>query len=275
VTVRDGDGEPIAHTGVAFPNVGSFETDSGGSVFLNLTSGSVLQAWIPAYTQFQYMDAVTVYEDVHLTFVDGLTNAVQVTHLGTASHDEIDGTTGPDVIIALGGNDIVNGRRGEDLIISGSGDDHVDGRGGDDVVFAGSGDDEVFGRGGADVLRGGPGADRVEGNGGDDQVFGGPGSDTLLGGRGHDVVQDTSPRPANAVENNVVDGGSGNDRVGIIGASGSVLGRRGDDSLIVGSYRAEGVTRVYDCGSGVDVAYPEALIATEVFANCESVVLSA
>jgi len=85
---------------------------------------------------------------------------------GTAGDDRLVGTSGDDVICALGG---------KDRVLAG---------GGDDVVFGDDGDDRLEGGAGADTLYGDDGVDRLEGGDGDDVLAGGPGRDRLEGGTG-------------------------------------------------------------------------------------------
>lgn len=141
------------------------------------------------------------------------------TIVGTEGDDRLFGTTGGDVIAALGGRfdtvrgwpeesgtvptlpdeaDYICGSRGEDWLFSGYGRDHMSG---------GSNHDELSGGNGNDVLEGGAQYDYIRGEGGHDRLFGGgngqvgccPGTfDVLSGGNGDDYL----------------DGGVGGDRMG-------------------------------------------------------------
>jgi len=77
------------------------------------------------------------------------------TIVGTAGHDEINGTSGNDVIVARGGADDVEGRGGRDLICGGAGNDDLEGDGGNDFLSGGTGVDELDGGPGDDVCVGG------------------------------------------------------------------------------------------------------------------------
>lgn len=62
--------------------------------------------------------------------------------------------------------------------ISGSASSNdIKGTSGDDVICAGAGNDVVRARGGNDIVRGGPGPDVLRGEAGRDELFGGPGRD--------------------------------------------------------------------------------------------------
>jgi PKD repeat protein len=112
------------------------------------------------------------------------------TIVGTPGNDNnIVGTSGPDVIAALGGNDRVRALDGNDLVCGGEGND---------IIFGGSGNDRLDGSAGNDELHGSIGSDELLGLTGNDQLFGEGGDDDRLhGGLGNDQL----------------DGGSGNDRL--------------------------------------------------------------
>jgi Ca2+-binding RTX toxin-like protein len=84
------------------------------------------------------------------------------TQVGSDAGDIINGTAGPDVIVALGAGDIVRGRGGKDLLCGGNG---------------------------KDKLVGGPGKDRLLGQAGKDTLLGGPKNDVCNGGAGKDVLK--------------------------------------------------------------------------------------
>jgi Ca2+-binding RTX toxin-like protein len=73
------------------------------------------------------------------------------TIVGTAGADEINGTSGNDVIVARGSADDVEGRGGRDLICGGGGNDELEGDAGNDFLNGGTGNDELEGGPGGDV----------------------------------------------------------------------------------------------------------------------------
>lgn len=80
------------------------------------------------------------------------------TQVGGNGDDEINGTSGTDVIVVKGGNDSIRTGKGKDYVCAGGG--------GFDVIFLGRGNDKVKGQGGDDVIFPGPGADFVNGGSG-------------------------------------------------------------------------------------------------------------
>lgn len=168
----------------------------------------------------------------------------------TSGSDVIYGTSGPDIINALGGND---------TICSGSGADIINGGGGDDWISSDAGSDVVFGGGGNDAIFGGAGGDEIDGGGGDDEIFGGNGADILSGRSGEDIIDggdgidqisggpsaDTiySGRGATVGSGSFVSGGAGADLIfgdddadDLRGGSGAdeIRGNGGDDVITGG-----------------------------------------
>jgi Ca2+-binding RTX toxin-like protein len=110
------------------------------------------------------------------------------TIVGTPDNDNnIVGTSGRDVISALGGNDRVRALDGNDLICGGEGNDIIYGGSGNDRLDGSAGNDELHGSLGSDELLGLTGNDQLFGEGGDDdRLHGGLGNDQLDGGSGND-----------------------------------------------------------------------------------------
>jgi len=156
------------------------------------------------------------------------------TIVGTSGNDNnIRGSSGRDVIAALGGNDRISALSGNDIVCGGAGDDVVDGGSGTDRLFG----DESDGQSAA-------GIDRVVGNTGNDYINGGAGNDRLDGSTGNDEVH----------------GSSGNDEV--LGSTGTdrLYGEDNDDRLDGGSNRDNG-----DGGTGFD-----GCVRVETVTNCEA-----
>lgn len=139
---------------------------------------------------------------------------------GVSDNDTLDGGSGDDVIVSLGGTDIIRGDIGIDRLAIFRGDrpgpfgpisgpaitiDIADGGGGRDIgdgttiagieqiaVETGGGVDSLAGGARADVLSAGGGDDFLYGRGGADDLDGGAGADTMDGGAGDDsyVVDD-------------------------------------------------------------------------------------
>lgn len=106
--------------------------------------------------------------------------------VGTEGSDILNGTSGQDLIFALGGSDVVNGKGGNDCIVGGDGSDALHGQGGNDVILGGNGSDAIYGHEGKDMLYGQDGSDSLKGGSGDDQMWGGKGTDSLKGDGGND-----------------------------------------------------------------------------------------
>jgi len=77
-------------------------------------------------------------------------NGSNVTILGTQFSNTINGTSGNDIVHALGGRDSINGNDGSDILCGGDGNDTING---------GSGDDTLLGQNNDDFLDGGSGTD--------------------------------------------------------------------------------------------------------------------
>ena len=224
----------------------------------------------------------------------------EATIVGTDKADQLEGTEGPDVIVALGGNDQItidqHTGNGEDLICAGPGDDFVkvgdpfyDGTEGSHRVYAGSGDDKIRGdnqddcchapaelnggRGndvilgglGSDVLRGAAGADKINGgNWGDDVISGGRGNDEVFGGRGCWWSGDEEICDDG---DDLIGGGAGDDILS--GGTGDdfIRGGEGADTL-TGDYGhdalfgEQGIDSI-DGGYGIDECHGETMVACE------------
>lgn len=101
--------------------------------------------------------------------------------------DTFHGSTGDDVLTALGGNDVLRGRGGNDALMGDEGGDRLYGGRGADILVGASGSDRIAGGRGADRLAGGGEDDRLFGGAGDDLLDGQSGRDHLVGGTGADT----------------------------------------------------------------------------------------
>jgi Ca2+-binding RTX toxin-like protein len=95
------------------------------------------------------------------------------TRIGTAQNDVINGTSGRDVILALGGADTINGLAGDDVICGGDGMDTIDGGDGNDWIDGGASADDLNGGNGDDFIDGGPDLDSIRGGNGKDSCTSG------------------------------------------------------------------------------------------------------
>lgn len=128
---------------------------------------------------------------------------------GGDGNDSLFGGDYIDVIEGDGGNDFVAGGTGIDWIYGGAGNDVLFGEDDPDNIFGGTGIDLLAGGAGADNLYGEDGADTLIGDDGNDRLYGGAGIDVLVGGAGNDILDGRSDQAA--LDNELMDGGSGND----------------------------------------------------------------
>ncbi|MBI3331713.1 DUF4215 domain-containing protein [Candidatus Peregrinibacteria bacterium] len=149
-------------------------------------------------------------------------NGLPATQVGTSGVDLMEGTTGNDVIVALGGIDTIHGNGGNDtvcagdgndVVVTGSGNDWVDGGNQNDNIDVGDGHDTVFGGSGNDHIEGGDGNDVIYGENNDDNIDGGDGDDEIHGGNNEDTIEggDGDDRLFGDNHADTIDGGNGND----------------------------------------------------------------
>lgn len=114
------------------------------------------------------------------------------TILGTSGSDELTGTDGRDVVVALAGDDFIETGPGRDVVCAGDDFDHVRTGGGRDLVLGGAGDDYADLGAGRDVAHGQGGVDALFGKAGEDDLRGGAGkgitTEALIGGAGDDSL---------------------------------------------------------------------------------------
>jgi Ca2+-binding RTX toxin-like protein len=171
-------------------------------------------------------------------------------HSGT-----IIGTSGPDVIVGGSDDNVIKGNGGNDLICGGLGNDTINGN---------TGNDEIYGDFHGCLDSSGPN-DTVRGDAGDDLLVDYCGTDNLLdGGSGADRVEGTGTSKGGAGDDIYVyvgnfegfggtaDGGSGDDQVEAGTAGMTALGGSGNDTLI--DFRGSPVR--LDGGSGNDICLP-------------------
>jgi len=88
-------------------------------------------------------------------------NGLDATRIGSNNRDIIRGTSGDDVIVALGGNDLIFGNGGNDVICGGAGNDRI---------YGNSGNDILIGQAGSDRLNGGSGNDSCDSSSEDGRI---------------------------------------------------------------------------------------------------------
>jgi Ca2+-binding RTX toxin-like protein len=152
---------------------------------------------------------------------------------GLASHADISGQGGNDVITVAGAFDRAFGDSGDDAItldgvsqsgFGGGDSDTIVVNGANGIGRGGNGDDTVVLRGANQQGHGDAGNDTIDGalatsgaqlfgGAGDDKLFGGNGSDTFVGGDGNDLLKDNNTSLGNAAEVDVFAPGAGSDTV--------------------------------------------------------------
>ena len=118
-----------------------------------------------------------------------------LTALGGAGDDLIQGGTGNDLLFGEAGNDTVRGGLGDAFLSGGTGDDRLVGGIGSQLLDGGAGNDDLQAGRGTQTLDGGRGADTLRDGAGDTVLTGGQGADTFVftGGGGTDIVTDLDP----------------------------------------------------------------------------------
>ena len=96
-----------------------------------------------------------------------------------------------------------------------------------DIIFGGESNDQLTGAAGNDVIHGGIGNDEIKLGPGNDAAFGGPNNDTIEGEGGDDTLDLTfvlSTLAFDVAGNDILNGGTGDDRVGYPTAGTPVTG---------------------------------------------------
>lgn len=205
---------------------------------------------------------------------------------GRGGNDLLEGLSGNDSLNGGEGDDLLDGDEGDDNLFGGEGKDFLYGSSGEDFLYGGddgdnflyggsdndtldgnfstnsfldggTGDDSIYNGSGNSLLDGGSGNDFIEGGyfGGNDTLIGGAGDDYLLsrnvgnnflyGGSGNDTLS--------ALENDFLDGGTGDDF--LFGGEGSnfIDGGKGNDYIVDDEYFGGDDTLIG--GTGNDYLY--------------------
>lgn len=99
-------------------------------------------------------ETVTEFGDPTPGAIDGVAPPVVIEIIGGDGSDDLDDTTGDDIMDGGRGADVINGRGGDDIINGGSQNDTIKGGDGNDDIFGGVSNDVLNGNDGADVLDG-------------------------------------------------------------------------------------------------------------------------
>ena len=194
---------------------------------------------------------------------------------GTSGRDLIAGTEGSDTVRAAAGDDVIDAKKGDDCLFGDDGEDSVDGQDGNDKVEGGAGADQIKGGNGNDDLAGNAGVDQLKGGSGSDRLGGGGKRDVLSGGGGRDAL-------FGSTGNDAISGGGGNDRISGGTAADRIVGNSGADRITPGKGRdrviaGKGNDRIFardgkkdriSCGSGRDRVSAD---KKDVLTSCERV----
>ncbi len=135
---------------------------------------------------------------------------------GGSGNDSLEGGSSDDLIYGYRGNDEIEGGQGDDFVRVGDGNDYAYGGGGNDTLFARSGNDVLFGGNDDDIL--------TFYQFGSDQGFGGNGNDTIFGGTGDGLFRGDA-------NDDIVYGGDGDDTIGFQTGQDKGYGGSGNDRL--------------------------------------------
>ncbi len=144
--------------------------------------------------------------------------------IGGEIAESINGLTGNNILLGMGGNDHIQGGGDQDLLLGNKGSDFIQGYAGNDVISGGKDNDTVLGGDGDDFLTGDMGNDLVAGGDGKDSIYGGKDDDMLLGENGDDYILGN-------LGNDTINAGDGNDIA--FGNEGTdlIFGLFGNDTL--------------------------------------------
>jgi hypothetical protein len=133
----------------------------------------------------------------------------EATIVGTDSRDFLHGTTGTDVIAALGSRDDISGSPSNTRDLK----DFLCGGGHNDTISGGPGSDSLAGEDGKDRPSGGWGNDTILGGAGADRLKPGAGADFADGGPGTDIIDnENDAEPGVDERDDLLRGGIGNDK---------------------------------------------------------------
>lgn len=227
---------------------------------------------VPGTYQITYGTSLdTAYEVEKITFSDGTFDLSAVADpkgffRGTASANNLLGSSGNDTMLGLGGDDTLNGLDGNDSLSGGDGDDQLLGGLGADTIDGGDGNDwvsffnsntainvnlstgvatgegadtlvgieNIDGSSFHDVLTGNAQANWLRGQSGQDTLVGGAGNDTLDGGWGTEADSMLGGDGDDLLilqGPDTLDGGAGLDKIQINASSGGI-----DVNLTTGVY---------------------------------------
>ncbi|MCY9870394.1 calcium-binding protein [Vibrio barjaei] len=174
---------------------------------------------------------LTTGDEFGLIYSDDNQGAGKENIVGSRFDDYVDTRWGDDFIYGGEGNDVLRSSGGSNFIYGEGGDDTINGGNHKDVLSGGHGDDYIVaGNYYAqhdtnaddihDSLYGDAGQDTLKGSGSNDLLEGGMDNDIIYGYEGDDLIfagAKSSVYDTNSRQGDIIDGGSGNDMVKVIG----------------------------------------------------------
>lgn len=125
--------------------------------------------------------------DITIDLVNELTTFSGGTVEVTQDFENVNGSSGANIIIGNAEDNVLDGREGNDTISGNDGNDTLYGGTGNDVLNGGNDSDTLWAGTGTNTLNGGAGNDALHGGDGDDTYNGGDGDDFLHGSAGIDM----------------------------------------------------------------------------------------
>ena len=125
----------------------------------------------PGFVNFNFNPLALPSDTTNDPQNEGKQGARMANIAGTASHDELLGTSEIDFIQGFDGHDVLNGEDGDDTLEGGNGHDVLDGGAGVDYLYGGFGNDILYGGLGYDHLYAGAGYDILDGGEGSDRYY--------------------------------------------------------------------------------------------------------
>lgn len=175
---------------------------------------------------------------------------------GDENANDLDGTSGNDVLMGFDGGDLLNGLDGDDRLYGGPGLDVLLGGEDDDLLDGREDEDTLLGEGGNDRLYGGDGFDYLDGGEDGDFLFGGEGDDQLFANQ-----QFLNGIPSSSdLYVDVLFGDGGNDTLISDGGGDLLFGGSGNDSFFVPLRQENSPSpEIIIGGAGIDRVYFEGI----------------
>jgi Ca2+-binding RTX toxin-like protein len=205
--------------------LGINHTTSGGQVQIFNASGALVASLAPGAFELTYEPTQT---GTYYIVTSGATGGYALT--SQLLRNTLSGTPGDDVLVGGANAERIRGLEGNDRLTGNSGNDVIEGGAGFDQLDGGLGNDDLYGN---SILNTGVDGNDIltDGDGGNDRLYGQDGDDSLT------IIRNSN----NGIENVLLDGGNGNDRIGVFVSFGAtvptvnatIFGGDGNDTIDV------------------------------------------